>query len=167
MIQDPWMRACGCCGPEDTEEFGDGEISWVLSELTHKELWLTCGNYVSNYKCVIPVSPVCSQEQRLTSNTWLWLEIQEACGEGNRSPLQCSCLENPRDRGAWWAAVCGVAQSRTQLKRLSSSSSSKRLENGLNNLNWTMRTFSLERLSQQEWYPHGNAFLIEYGVFAF
>ena len=46
-------------------------------------------------------------------------------GEGNGNPLQCSCLENPRDRGAWWAAVYGVTQSRTQLKRLSSSSSSK------------------------------------------
>ena len=44
--------------------------------------------------------------------------------EGNGNPLQCSCLENPRDGGAWWAAVCGVAQSRTRLKRLSSSSSS-------------------------------------------
>ena len=44
-------------------------------------------------------------------------------GEGNGSPLQCSCLENPRDGGAWWAAVYGVAQSRTRLKRLSSSSS--------------------------------------------
>ena len=44
-------------------------------------------------------------------------------GEGNGNPLQCSCLENPRDGGAWWAAVYGVAQSRTQLKRLSSSSS--------------------------------------------
>ena len=43
-------------------------------------------------------------------------------GEGNGNPLQCSCLENPRDRGAWWAAVYGVAQSRTRLKRLSSSS---------------------------------------------
>ena len=41
-------------------------------------------------------------------------------GEGNGNPLQCSCLENPRDRGAWWAAVYGVAQSRTRLKRLSS-----------------------------------------------
>ena len=40
------------------------------------------------------------------------------------NPLQCSCLENPRDREAWWAAVYGVAQSRTRLKRLSSSSSS-------------------------------------------
>ena len=39
-------------------------------------------------------------------------------GEGNGNPLQCSCLENPRDGGAWWAAVYGVAQSRTQLKRL-------------------------------------------------
>ena len=34
-------------------------------------------------------------------------------GEGNGNPLQCSCLENPRDGGAWWAAVCGIAQSRT------------------------------------------------------
>ena len=44
-------------------------------------------------------------------------------GEGNGNPLQCSCLENPRDRGAWWAAVYRVAPSQTQLKRLSSSSS--------------------------------------------
>ena len=43
-------------------------------------------------------------------------------GEGNGNPLQCSCLENPRDGGAWWATIYGVAQSRTQLKRLSSSS---------------------------------------------
>ena len=43
-------------------------------------------------------------------------------GEGNGNPLQCSCLENPRDGGAWWAAVYGVAQSPTRLKWLSSSS---------------------------------------------
>ena len=49
-------------------------------------------------------------------------------GEGNGNPLQCSCLENPRDRGAWWAAVCGVAQSRTRLKQLSSSSSGSLLQ---------------------------------------
>ena len=48
-------------------------------------------------------------------------------GEGNGNPLQYSCLENPRDGGAWSAAVCGVVQSRTRLKRLSSSS---RLELG-------------------------------------
>ena len=44
-------------------------------------------------------------------------------GEGNGNPLQCSCLESLRDRGAWWATVYGVAQSQTRLKRLSSSSS--------------------------------------------
>ena len=43
-------------------------------------------------------------------------------GEGNGNPLQCSCLENPRDGGAWWASIYGVAQSRTRLKWLSSSS---------------------------------------------
>ena len=42
-------------------------------------------------------------------------------GEGNGNPLQCSCLEDPKVGGAWWAAVYGVAQSRTGLKRLSSS----------------------------------------------
>ena len=45
-------------------------------------------------------------------------------GEGNGNPLRCSCLENPRDGEAWWAAVYGVAQSQTRLKRLSTSSSS-------------------------------------------
>ena len=55
-----------------------------------------------------------------------WLHFSLSCiGEGNGNPLQCSCLENPRDRGVWWAAVYGVAQSRARLKRLSSSSSSQ------------------------------------------
>ena len=46
-------------------------------------------------------------------------------GEGNGNPLQCSCLENPREGGTWWAAIYGVAQSWTRLKQLSSSSSTK------------------------------------------
>ena len=46
-------------------------------------------------------------------------------GEGNGNPLQCSCLENPRNGGAWWAAIYGVAQSRTRLTWLSSSSRSR------------------------------------------
>ena len=52
-------------------------------------------------------------------------------GEGNGNSLQCSCLENPRDGGAWWAAVYGVAQSWTQLKQLSISSSSLSLLQGI------------------------------------
>ena len=51
-------------------------------------------------------------------------------GEGNANPLQCSCLENPKDGGAWWASAYGFAQSRTRLKRLSSSSSSMQLMMG-------------------------------------
>ena len=53
--------------------------------------------------------------------TWVCSCTYTHTGEGNGNPLQCSCLENPRDGGAWWAAVYGVAQSRTRLKRLSSS----------------------------------------------
>ena len=61
----------------------------------------------------------------LESDTTEWLPFHfslSCIGEGTGNPLQCSCLENPRDGGAWWAAVSGVAQSRTRLKRLSSSS---------------------------------------------
>jgi len=48
-----------------------------------------------------------------------WATSLSCTGEGNGNPLQCSCLENPRDRGAWWAAIYGVEQTRTRLKRLS------------------------------------------------
>ena len=50
-----------------------------------------------------------------------FISTRAFAGEGNGNPLQCSCLENPRDGGAWWAAIYGVTQSRTRLKRLSSS----------------------------------------------
>ena len=56
--------------------------------------------------------------------TSLWFSLSHN-GESNGNPLQCSCLENPRDGRAWWAAIYGVAQSRTRLKRLSNSSSSR------------------------------------------
>ena len=52
-----------------------------------------------------------------------WAASLSCIGKGNGNPLQCSCLENPRDGGAWWASVYGVAQSRTRLKWLSSSRS--------------------------------------------
>ena len=64
-------------------------------------------------------------------------------GEGNGIPLQCSCLENPRDGGAWWAAVYGVAQSRTRLKWLSSSSSSSKEFGvvGSDTYTWSIKDF--------------------------
>ena len=59
--------------------------------------------------------------KKLDMTEWLYFHFSLSCiGEGNGNPLQCSCLENPRDGGAWWAAIYGVAQSRTWLKRLSS-----------------------------------------------
>ena len=66
-------------------------------------------------------------------------------GEGNGNPLQCSCLENPRDRGAWWAAVYGVSQSQTRLKWLSSSSS-RALTNFIVNLAILLPYFLYHRL---------------------
>ena len=68
----------------------------------------------------------CSPWGRWESDTTerLHFHFSLSCtGEGNGNPLQCSCLENPRDGGAWWAAVYGVAQSQTRLKWLCSSSS--------------------------------------------
>ena len=55
-----------------------------------------------------------------TTERFHFLFSLSCIGEGNGNPFQCSCLENPRDGGAWWAAVYGVAQSWTRLKRLSS-----------------------------------------------
>ena len=67
----------------------------------------------------------CSPSGRYESETTEWLHFHFSLShiaEGYGNPLQCSCLENPRDGRAWWSAAYGVTQSRTQLKRLSSSS---------------------------------------------
>ena len=67
---------------------------------------------------------------------WLHFHFSLSCiGEGNGNPLQCSCLENPRDGRAWWAAFYGVAQSQTWLKRLSSIQGSGR------KVVWARRSF--------------------------
>jgi len=50
------------------------------------------------------------------SSVYFLIGSMALLGEGNGNPLQCSCLENPRDGGAWWAAIYGIAQSRTRLK---------------------------------------------------
>ena len=69
--------------------------------------------------------------EELDMTEWLHFHFSLSCSEeGNGNPLQCSCLENPRDRGAWWAAVYGVAQSQTWLTRLGSSRASSTMLNG-------------------------------------
>ena len=76
------------------------------------------------WRSLVGCSPWGRKESDMTER--LHLHFSLSCiGEGNGgNPLQCSCLENLRDEGAWWAAVYGVAQSQTRLKRLSSSSCS-------------------------------------------
>ena len=80
--------------------------------------------------------------------------VLSCIGEGNGNPLQCSCLENPRDGGAWWAAVYEVAQSRTWLKRLSSSSKHT-FSLGL----WPWSFLRLEHFSTQ---PHACSQCLKY-----
>ena len=74
-------------------------------------------------RSLVDFSPWGHEELDMTEQ--LYFHFPLSCiGEGNGNPLQCSCLENPRDGEAWWAAVDGVAQSRTWLKQLNSSSRS-------------------------------------------
>ena len=82
---------------------------------------------------------------------WLHFHFSLPCiGKGNGNPLQCSCLVNPRDGGAWWAAIYGVTQSRTWLKQLSSSSSSSFNED----FDFCLTAFSLQSLpTSQVLYP--------------
>ena len=75
------------------------------------------------WRSMVGCSPWGREESDTTER--LHFHFSLSCiGEGNGNPLQYSYLENPRDGGAWWAAVCRVTQSRTRLRQLSSSSSS-------------------------------------------
>ena len=90
--------------------------------------------------------------QELDTTERLHFHFSLSCiGEGNGNPLQCSCLENPRNGGAWWAAVYGIPQSRTRLKRLSSSSSKT----------WNQpRCLSIDEWTKNLWY----VYTVEYSV---
>ena len=84
-------------------------------------------SHSSTLACKIPWTEEPGELQSMGSlrvvHNWATPLSLSCIGEGNGNPLQCSCLENPRDRGAWWTAVYGVAQSRTGLTWLGSSSS--------------------------------------------
>ena len=64
------------------------------------------------WRSLIGCSPWGCKESDVTERLHFHFSLSRI-GEGNGNPLQCSCLENPRDGGAWWAAICGVSQSRT------------------------------------------------------
>ena len=71
-------------------------------------------------RSLVGCTPWSRKESEMTERLHFHFSLP-CTGEGNGNPLQCSCLENPRDGRAWWAAIYGVAQSRTRLKQLSSS----------------------------------------------
>ena len=96
----------------------------VLASLMEKEM----ATHSSTLAWKIPWTEEPGRLQSMGSwrvgHDWVTSLLLSCIGEENGNPLQCSCLENPKDGGAWWAAVYGVAQSWTRLKWLSSSSSS-------------------------------------------
>ena len=96
------------------------KYSWFQRRWWHLTAVLLSGKS-HGWRNLVGCSPWGHKESDTTE--WLHFHFSLSCiGGGNGKPLQCSCLENPRDGGAWWAAVYGVVQSQTRLKRLSSSS---------------------------------------------
>ena len=110
---------------------------WQIFKLDHPKMWdpatfwrrrwqptpVLLPGKSHGWRSLVGCGPWACEESDTTGR--LPFHFSLSCiGEGGGTPLQCSCLENPRDGGAWWAAVYGVTQSRTRLKRLSSSSSS-------------------------------------------
>ena len=107
-------------------DIGRGCLLWLVHSLQRRQWHPTpvlLPGKSHGWRSLVGCSPWGREESDTTK--WLHFHFSLSCiGEGNGNPLQCSFLENPRDGGAWWAAVYGVTQSRTGLKWLSSSSSS-------------------------------------------
>ena len=107
------------------------KMKWDEGKLTHPNPVLLPGKS-HGQRSLVGCSPWGRKESDTTEQ--LHFDFSLSCiGEGNGNPLQCSCLVNPRDGGAWWAAISGVAQSWTRLKWLSSSSSSRLWDCSLSN----------------------------------
>ena len=107
-MRETWVRSLGW---EDSLEKEMATHSVLLPGKSH------------GWRSLVGCSPWGCQESDTTERLHFHFSLSWT-GEGNGNPLQCSCLENSRDGGAWWAAVYGVTQSWTRLKQLSSSSSS-------------------------------------------
>ena len=117
----PWRRdrlptpvffgfPCGLAGKESSHNVGDLVPSLGWEDALEKKK-ATPSSFLA-WRTPWTIHGVAKSQTRLSN-----FPFSLSCiGEGNGSPLQCSCLENPRDGEAWWAAVYGVAQSRTRLK---------------------------------------------------
>ena len=97
-----------------------GSVLWACISLSMAPHSSTVAGKPHGRRSLVGCSPWGHKESDTTER--LHCHFSLSCiGEGNGNPLQCSCLENPRDGEAWWAVVYGVTQSQTRLKRLSSS----------------------------------------------
>ena len=118
-----FILAISCLTPSNLPWFMDLTIQFLCNIV---EKAMATHSSILAWKIPWTEEPRLQSMGSLRVKTWLSnfpFTFHFSCiGEGNDNPLQCSCLENPRDGGAWWATVYGVAQSQTQLKRLSSSS---------------------------------------------
>ena len=105
-----------------------------LGKLPISQLLSSCGLYNLQVTFCLNAHPsFLGRVWREVETERLHFHFSLSCiGEGNDNPLQCSCLENPRDGGAWWAAIYGVARSQTRLKRLSKQASKQETEMGEN-----------------------------------
>ena len=126
-----YPQACGLLvPPRGTEPMSPYIGRWILNHWAAREVTLILflrptpvllPGKSHGWRSLVGCSPWGREELDMTEQ--LHFNFSLSCiGEGNGNPLQCSCLENPRDGGAWCAAVHGVAQSQTRLKRRSSSS---------------------------------------------
>ena len=109
------VHPCCCCKWQNFVLFYDQVVFW------HPTPVLLPGKSYGQ-RSLVGCSPWGRYESDMTERLHFHFSLS-GIGEGNGNPLQCSCLENSRDGGAWWVAVYGVAQSRRRLKWLSSSSS--------------------------------------------
>ena len=96
-------------------EVDSGPAPLRISAADFKDLLILFPGKSHGQRSLVGCSPWGRQELGSTGGLHFHFSVS-SIGEGNGNPLQCSCLENPRDGGAWWEAVCGVAQSQTRLK---------------------------------------------------
>ena len=149
-------------GLQQARQMEGSDKMWSTGKGSGKPLQYSCLENPMNSMKMVPLR-FCSKSggkgRRVAEHLWswrgycsgqphigifiIWVPLDDSDGEGNGTPLQCSCLENPRDGAAWWAAVYGVTQSWTRLRWLCNSSS-----------RWFWRAVRVEKhCSFTSWHP--------------
>ena len=121
-----WIFHYSLLGQQITTSCDGIEIYKAISSFTRRRQWhptpVLLPGKSHGQRSLVGCSPWGRWESDTTEQLYFHFSLSYI-GEENGNPVRCSCLENPRDGGAWWASIYGIAQSRTRLKQLSSSSS--------------------------------------------